>query len=61
MYYNKKHVKFFGVVTSMLRRWDKQNKIKIIRTPSNYRRYDISSVNQIKNKNSIVVSKKTNG
>ena len=58
MYYNKKHVKFFGVVTSMLRRWDKQNKIKIIRTPSNYRRYDISSVNQIKNKNSIVVSKK---
>ena len=50
--------KVFGVVTSTLRRWDKQNKIKTIRTPSNYRRYDISSVNQIKNKNSIVVSKK---
>ena len=56
MYRNKKHV--FGVVTSTLRRWDKQNKIKTIRTPSNYRRYDISNVNQIKNKNSIVVSKK---
>ena len=50
--------KFFGVSTSTLRRWDKQNKIKTIKTPSNYRRYDISSVKQTKNKNSIVMSKK---
>ena len=58
IYTCKNACKVFGVVTSTLRRWDKQNKIKTIRTPSNYRRYDISSVNQIKNKNSIVVSKK---
>tara|TARA_B100001971_G_scaffold68601_1_gene63141 strand:- start:313 stop:906 length:594 start_codon:yes stop_codon:yes gene_type:complete len=54
----KKACAVFGVSTSTLRRWDKKNKIKTIRTPSNYRRYDISSVEQTKNKNSIVVSKK---
>lgn len=59
MYVSQKEAcKFFGVSTSTLRRWDKQNKIKTIRTPSNYRRYDISSVKQTKNKNSIVMSKK---
>tara|TARA_B100001013_G_scaffold83704_1_gene45668 strand:+ start:1029 stop:1367 length:339 start_codon:yes stop_codon:yes gene_type:complete len=54
----KKACAVFGVSASTLRRWDKKNKIKIIRTPSNYRRYDISSVEQTKNKNSIIVSKK---
>ena len=54
----KKACAVFGVSASTLRRWDKKNKIKTIRTPSNYRRYDISSVEQTKNKNSIVVSKK---
>ena len=54
----KKACAVFGVSTSTLRRWDKKNKIKTIRTPSNYRSYDISSVEQTKNKNSIVVSKK---
>ncbi len=59
MYVSQKEAcKFFGVSTSTLRRWDKQNKIKTIKTPSNYRRYDISSVKQTKNKNSIVMSKK---
>ena len=59
MYVSQKEAcKFFGVSTSTLRRWDKQNKIKTIRTPSNYRRYDISSVKQTKNKKSIVMSKK---
>ena len=51
MYVSQKEAcKFFGVSTSTLRRWDKQNKIKTIKTPSNYRRYDISSVKQTKNK-----------
>lgn len=40
---------FFGVNPSTLRRWDKENKIKTIRTPSNYRRYNITSYVQDKN------------
>ena len=56
MYYNKKHIKFSELLLQCLDVG--KNKIKTIRTPSNYRRYDISSVNRIKNRNSIIVSKK---
>ena len=56
MCHRKKHVQFSEFLLPRLD--DGIKKIKTIRTPSNYRRYDISSVEQTKNKNSIIVSKK---
>ena len=51
MYVTQKEVcKILNVSPSTLRRWDKQNKIKTIRTPSNHRMYDLSSIKSLKNK-----------
>jgi len=38
-----KAAKILGVSKETLRRWEKQGKIKVFRTPQNHRRYDISS------------------
>ena len=40
---------YFGVCSHTLRRWEKDGKIKAIRTPSGQRRYDIASYTGISN------------
>lgn len=39
-----KAANILGVSKQTLRRWEKEGKIKVFRTPQNHRRYDISSI-----------------
>jgi len=50
-YYSGKEIRtLYGISSSTLREWDRKGKIETIRTPSNQRRYDISSITKTTNK-----------
>ena len=46
-----------GVSEKTLRNWDKQGKIRAIRTPSGHRRYDTSSITKRENRTSIIYAR----
>lgn len=50
-----------GVSKQTLRRWEAQGKIKVFRTPQNHRRYDISSILELPNKQISNLEKTTIG
>jgi len=54
----KKACLFFGISISTIRAWDKKGRIQTIKTSSNQRRYDISSVTKNKNKTGTASNKK---
>ena len=48
----------YGISSSTLREWDRKGKIETIRTPSNQRRYNISSITTTTNKIRTISNKK---
>jgi excisionase family DNA binding protein len=54
-----KAANILGVSKETLRRWEKLGKIKVIRTPQNHRRYDLSSLQGGTIKNAITTDKIT--
>ena len=56
-----KVAKILGVSKQTLRRWEKDEKIKVFRTPRNHRRYDLLSLEGLAKKDSKISDKRTIG